>query len=454
MERDYFNDDFEDQLREKSEQFKMYPSDKVWSEIHGSLHTRKRRFVAGMSFLISAILILAGRQLLGPSANAPARTAIKTTPPPVAPPINLQAFIDNNGIASQATESKSVDRKFRAPFALEETNHPIAYLHPADIQSVASVASNGDNNRKPAVVIAMRAPAKSTASIATVDEVTELNTGQLPAAGAHHVALNNSTAVATSIETMVTHHQHMNAERLSWQLYITPSITYRKFSGVDYHNLVVPTSPITVVQFSNVNSFVDHTPSLGFEVGGALMYHLTKSISIKAGLQFNYGRYLVNAYHSTDPNQSAVTLNSYYGYIADSLTSNNPGSFAGSKNQQQLSNQYYEISVPVGIEVKLLGRNRLQLHVAGSIQPSYLLNGNSYVLSSDYDHYAKEPSAFRRWNLDGGAEMFVSYRVGSFRWQIGPQFRYQLLSTYKTSVPYRENMMQYGVKIGFTKTIW
>ena len=66
MERDYFNDDFEDQLREKSEQFKMYPSDKVWSEIHGSLHTRKRRFVAGMSFLISAILILAGRQLLGP----------------------------------------------------------------------------------------------------------------------------------------------------------------------------------------------------------------------------------------------------------------------------------------------------------------------------------------------------------------------------------------------------
>ncbi|HZZ76509.1 MAG TPA: hypothetical protein VFE04_11300, partial [Puia sp.] len=59
-ERNLYNDEFERQLKEKADQFKMYPSDKVWNEVHSSLHTRKRRFVIGMSFLIGSILFLAG----------------------------------------------------------------------------------------------------------------------------------------------------------------------------------------------------------------------------------------------------------------------------------------------------------------------------------------------------------------------------------------------------------
>ena len=66
-ERILYDDDFEKQLKEKTDQFKMYPSDKVWNEVYGSLHTRRRRFVAGMSFLIGGILILAGSQLIFPS---------------------------------------------------------------------------------------------------------------------------------------------------------------------------------------------------------------------------------------------------------------------------------------------------------------------------------------------------------------------------------------------------
>ncbi len=66
-ERILYDEEFEKQLKEKADQFKMYPSDKVWNEVYSSLHTRRRRFVAGMTFLIGGILILAGTQLISPS---------------------------------------------------------------------------------------------------------------------------------------------------------------------------------------------------------------------------------------------------------------------------------------------------------------------------------------------------------------------------------------------------
>jgi hypothetical protein len=81
------------------------------------------------------------------------------------------------------------------------------------------------------------------------------------------------------------------------------------------------------------------------------------------------------------------------------------------------------------------------------------MNRNSYLLTTDYTNYTKEPSLFRKWNLNGGVEAFLSYQIGGLRWQIGPQFRYQLLSTYTNKYSLRENLMEYGIKIGISKTI-
>ena len=86
-ERNLYNDEFERQLKEKADQFKMYPSDRVWNEVHGSLHTRKRRFVVGMSFLIGSILFLAGIELISPVHNSHRKSItakINTTVKPAA----------------------------------------------------------------------------------------------------------------------------------------------------------------------------------------------------------------------------------------------------------------------------------------------------------------------------------------------------------------------------------
>jgi Outer membrane protein beta-barrel domain len=449
-ERYFFNDDFEDQLREKADQFKMYPSDKVWNEVYGSLHTKKRRFVAGMSVLISAILILAGKQLLSPSkiTEHPA-VAMKTSPPPA--PVNLQDFTAPSESPGHLIASVARTHKLNAPFALEENVE-----NSGDVPVYAGVTAVENNSKELPKKIGFAGSVSGADQARIIASSNESDPAKaspvLLKANENYFPLNTASSVASSVDASLQQ-THGRGDRLSWQVYVTPNLSYRKLSGVDYSRLSAMGSPITLVQFTNVNTFVDRTPALGFEVGGALVYRLTRNISVKAGLQFNYGRYYINAYHS-DPSQSSPTLNSYFGYVADSLAAPSLSAFANRKDQQQLQNQYYELSVPVGLEMKIAGSGRLQLHVAGTIQPSYLLNKDSYVLSTDYDHYSKESSAFRRWNLDGSGEIFVSYRIGSFRWQIGPQLRYQILSTYKSSYPIKENMMQYGIKIGFTKTIW
>jgi hypothetical protein len=125
----------------------------------------------------------------------------------------------------------------------------------------------------------------------------------------------------------------------------------------------------------------------------------------------------------------------------------------GGSSVDNLKNQYYQFSLPVGLELKVLGNDRLQFNIAGTIQPTYLLNKNSYLITTDYKNYTKAPSLVRRWNMNAGAEAFLSYARGDVKWQVGPQFRYQLLSSYDKAYPIKEYLMEYGIKIGITKTI-
>src|SRR5882724_6808322 len=67
MERKFYNDEFEELIRQKTDQYKMYPSEKAWKGIYNSLHTKRRRFIVGMSVLIIGFLIIGGNELLTPA---------------------------------------------------------------------------------------------------------------------------------------------------------------------------------------------------------------------------------------------------------------------------------------------------------------------------------------------------------------------------------------------------
>src|SRR5215469_762727 len=66
-ESSFYSDEFEQLIRDKTEQYKMYPSENVWKGIHNSLHTKRRWFIGSMACVVIGILFFAGKELLAPS---------------------------------------------------------------------------------------------------------------------------------------------------------------------------------------------------------------------------------------------------------------------------------------------------------------------------------------------------------------------------------------------------
>jgi hypothetical protein len=234
--------------------------------------------------------------------------------------------------------------------------------------------------------------------------------------------------------------------RKYFQLYFSPTATYRSLSG---GTLAAKSGP----SMRSPKDYLGHSPVFGFEVGGSYMYKVTRNLTIKAGLQFNYSRYSVKGY--ADMHQPSPEIRTAYGHALDSV--NTPPMYWSSYLNQSaisLTNDIYRLSAPVGFELRVMGNERLQLNVGASIQPGYLLNTNVYFPTSEYTDYVKGPSQFRRWNLTGGIEAFLSYKLpNGLRLQAGPEFRYQLLSSFYDSYPIKENMKGYGLKIGIVKAI-
>ena len=451
-ERSLYNDEFERQLKEKADQFKMYPSDKVWNEVHQSLHARKKRFVVGMSFLIGGILFIAGKQLIFPSHSTQTKLAIAkiNTSPKPAETASLPSF--TAGSFEKSSASGSADRSNTG----DNQNASASFIlrsgptsdKPGTISGEVQESISEKIQSSSRLKAVKPAEENNSASATTKLDLVELKESMI-------TPVNNSTENPVTIEKTASQLSHNHNDRFSWEIYAAPTFNTHYLNGISYRSLVqaVPTAPIMVVHIANVNGFVDNTPVLGYNVGGNILYRISKNISLKAGLEFSFSRYYLNTYNS-NPGQASATLSSYFGYVADSLSTVANGGGSINKNPERFQNKYYQLSVPVGVDMKVLGKSKFQVHLGATLQPSYLLNTDAYVLSEDFSSYTKDPGAYRRWNLIAGAEAYISYGVGKIRWEIGPQVRYQIFSSYKNSYPLQENMLNYGIRIGISKSIW
>jgi hypothetical protein len=557
-ETNFYSDEFEQLIKEKTEQYKMYPSEKVWKGIHGSLHTKRKWFIGSMSMLVTGILFLAGKELLTPSVhnniakktiaaadlsrNSPSKTVYENIVR--APFSTVRSAVPSPETVSRSSQTKddpaydpsSGDQPYKG-ITITVTHAVISQpdlsvvmsagmVMPAEAPALPGIAAHPGSPALPdataitvvtttAPGVSAAAPGGSTASTGAVTATTaekgsDLSSarnngtdgaGVLESLGARsgadtrnsRIGRNGLAAVRPGPGSIIrkeaipdsageaartsatTIAEAIDRQRINWlqdyalytltspakgartylQLSLTPTVNYRTLSGGDFSppKIIVQNVPVAIMHPGDAKNYVDHSPALGFELGGSLLYRVTRNLSIKGGLQFNFSRYKINAYAS-NPQQATIALNSYYGYYLDSITSISTVRNFGGKTQETLNNDYYQLSAPLGFELRVLGNERLQFNVGATIQPTYLLNTNSYMLTSDYTNYTKEPSLFRRWNINGGVEAFLSYKTSSgVRWQIGPEFRYQLLSTYNNSYPIHENLKGYGIKIGITKAL-
>jgi len=234
-------------------------------------------------------------------------------------------------------------------------------------------------------------------------------------------------------------------------MYVSPTVSYRKlvghasksnysYSGFAYSaNLGFPT---------DVNDAVTHKPSVGIELGTAFIYPVSKKFRIKAGLQFNLNNYQVEAY-SYIPEIAPFGAGNFTQPINTVSYYRNFNGF----DKTWLKNSHFMVSVPLGVELTVIGNKRVAFNIASTIQPTYVINNDAYLVSTNLKNYAQEPSLYRKWNIHAGGEAFMSINTGTVNWVVGPQVRYQILSSYKEKYPIKEHLIDFGFKIGVTKTL-
>jgi hypothetical protein len=111
------------------------------------------------------------------------------------------------------------------------------------------------------------------------------------------------------------------------------------------------------------------------------------------------------------------------------------------------------LSLPVGIDWKVWGSGKLSWGLAAFAQPTYVFKKAPFVITPDDKSFADGAKMMRKWNINSSLETYFAYTMGKYKWQIGPQFRYQLLSTFNNSYPIKEHLLDYGIKIGLVRSL-
>jgi hypothetical protein len=542
MERKFYTNDFEQLLKEKTADFRMYPSKRVWHSIYNEMHPGRRWPSIAVSLLLLFTLLVVGywngnipsqkitAALIAPPNNlnttaiAPGNTSnnfsnnllyptqgknvqsfgyifLGATPPANTQGIgtaiawneNTQLFIinPNSNVAQNNTKIKS-STAAAPPFygksifvnkteygakeiMLQNTGTdgaliaPVANLknnQPANAATDLNVVANNSIDEKLANetsnALYLDAPALNRVKITALIAGNKISTSTINIKDNNAVKVNvaaDKKIISTEDKVWMEDYAfYQKSKRKKWydraasEIYFTPSVGYRNFSN-NYSSFDLNTvnsfagSPIT----GSIEDAVNQNPGLGLELGAGLVYSAAKNIRLKIGVQANYTSYIVNANQTNHPILTTLMLNdlnSGYPYMESRpSTLSNIFGYKTSK----IPNTTYQLSLPVGFALKLAGNSNLEWYAGATLQPTFIFGGNANLISFDRKSYVKDPSMIRQWNLNSGLEIYIHYKFAGSTLQIGPQFRYQLGSTYSKKFTLNENLYNVGVKVGVLK---
>lgn len=456
MERSFNNEGFEKLLRDNANQYRMYPSEKVWKGVHSALHTRRKWYA--LSALLLFILTGTGLSLLFINKKEAAQQNIssvaKFTLATVKPGSVTSAFLlketnPQNDIVTEKRGSGFLSTIVPAiPFST-----PFEKISPApDAFSNSLIVSekleyiekiNADlKNRTENIFVESTEIAKENNvgnELASEIENKTNATEYLTAEKNNEQKLIDEVSAVESLSAVIP--AKKKQPRVTAQIYFTPTVSYRTLTeNKGYYSNGMNLS----TQVVNLKSEVKHKPAIGFEFGIEGKYKINDRFYFKTGFQFNINRYDIRAYsHTTEV--ATVTVSS--GYRTDSIRSLSNYRNKDGINANWLENYYFQASVPVGAEIILTQRKKYSLGISGTIQPTYVIGDRAYLISSDYRNYAKFPDLMRRWNISTGLETFIAYSTGKINWQAGPHLRYQHLSSFKSGYPVKENLFAVGFKV-------
>lgn len=486
------DDEFEDFLQQQVNDHRMYPSDKLWRNIQTTVHGETRWpaltyiSIFIIASLVASTLLVKPEERMIKTAAAYATNA-ETSATGQSSITSTSNINNTNEVEASPLQKSYTDAITQQTIA--EVNNKITE---DQLNNTLPLASHIATTIKaePVVLVVLNLPetkhtntivenADKVASSVVVKNEEPLVQGKpaskhfntfglmdLPAFRIYNAAYHTTSL---NSEEIWRNYPPLNAKEIikkklskfNFQFYLTPSVSYRRLTDANGKTA----KPYTAIPASadyqlDLGQVVKHTPSIGAEVGFALGYKLTDKLTVKGGLQFNVRQYNIEAYtlqqnNNLPPLQELTNIATPV--VVDSITSAYSTSYNYAQTTSKpivLRNRYYEIATPVGVDWKLYTGNNgnLTINIAATLQPTYTFDKEPFAVTTDYKNYADGASIMRNWNLNSSLEAYISYKMGALTWQVGPQFRYQHLPTY-FNYPIREHLLDYGLKIGFTKAL-
>lgn len=473
MENRFNNRDFEQFVKQNADQYRMYPSENVWKGIHNTLHTRRRWYGIGLGFLILTAGVVTWVMMASNDKNKPVTPAVADASAPamiLKAPEKKELVIAAPGHNSFITAPGSAQQKLflsAAPPAATVTTLPASTSVPENTELPFVAKSDSPVPVETSVKIpASSEPSQAAKSTATAHinqpavpvhqySFATRNSISQPEPARETVpepAPNVRSEYPLTIESVVNSYSHIrNRKRVSLQLFITPTISYRKLNeNKEFTNLArnsVSSGPTSsYYNYADINNVVTHKPDIGIQLGLTAGYPLTRNLQLIGGLQFNVSKYDIKAY--THPGEIATIAlqNTAGGTNTVSTVTNyrNTGGYLAN----WLHNLYFSASAPVGLELKLSSNRKSYIGISATAQPTYIIGNRAYLISTDYKNYAEVPSLTRKWNINAGFEAFAGNNTGKLRWRIGPQVRYQAKSSFIDKYPVKEHLFDFGLKMG------
>lgn len=442
MERKFYPENLEHFLKGHADQFKMTPSKKVWHSIYNDLHPGRRWPSAAITLLFVFTLLIVGhlnnnkgRNLLSPenkmlSKNIHANTLAKKIPVSIA--INAsgenaphkislitdQQTKDNVSLKNKETNLTSTENKPTGTVTQHEnvsiSKSNTSYINEQN-NGEKNIVSDNDNSVSTHFINEIKT-GETQINVSSNDNTKTIN---------KDIAKKEPQANATNIR------KPRRISNVSWTYYFTPSISYRYLSD-------------------KINSSVNQKPMMGYEAGTAMNFNLNKKLKFITGVQLNYSGYNIKA---NNVHPIIATVNLIDQTNGQPVLYSAMSDFGNSSNGEviKLKNYSIQISAPVGLQYMFGNSDNLKFGITSTLQPTYNITGKTYLLSEDKRNYLSA-DLMRKWNLNTSLSTFLSFSSDKFNWQVGPQFRYQLLSTYSNTYPVKEHLFNYGVRVAISKS--
>lgn len=495
MKRYFHNDDFEYFLQQEVENFCMYPSDRAWENISRKTRVPSRWPALPIISLIVISALVLGTVLIKPAPDMVISKGSNLLPQPITEK-QVQTVIGNTQkeannfspiSAVQFTHSTILQAQEKINAEQELSSTLIAQQQNEIINSTSvikpDISINNSLNQTP--IKETTSPAFKTSSALQFTKATNNSEAYHFSVQAFNKKINTLKYGLSKKEKsvfdragftnddyqleedmFVTMHLpeqnnqnnkpldrlQKSSSRFDFRFYITPSVSYRRLlneKGEEITGTQNTLVPYETSLISDASRAIRHAPATGYETGIGIGYKISKKLTLTTGAQFNISQYKVNAYLYSEEESAGLDFGE--GAFANTVTTSTSLRSTEGSVPVKFKTRYYELSMPIGLDFTALSNGKYSWGIAGSIQPTYIFDKQPLVISNNFKNYADASSYIRNLNINASFETYFGITLGNFRYQLGPQFRYQFLPTLTNKFQTREYLLNYGFKLGVVK---